>query len=121
MHNLRASRVLSVTRLFATVFFVLAGGAITFVYEMCHDRVLKLHNAAKTTEETLSNLEISFFGPPRSTLGPLLGPEFVPKSSKVAPKDPPSAPDSGEPVPGGRKYQSHCVYHLKQHPAGTPF
>ena len=51
-------------------------------------------------KQQISNLEIQFFGPLRSTLGPLLGPEIVPKPHQGAPEEAPSARDSGEPVPG---------------------
>ena len=70
----------------------------------------------KSTEKILSNLEIPFFEPPRSTLGPLLDSEMVPESSKILPRSTPSTWDSGETAPGGPQCRIYCVYHAKRHP-----
>ena len=73
---------------------------LIFLFRNAPRSAFKLHNAGKPSEKKLSNLENSFFGSLRSTSGPLLGPEIVPKLPQVATEEAPSARDSGEPVPG---------------------
>ena len=75
----------------------------------------------KSIEKILPNLEIPFFEPPRSTLGPLLDSEMVPKSSKILPRSTPSTWDSGETAPGGPQCRIYCVYHAKRHPGVYAF
>ena len=70
----------------------------------------------KPIEKILPNLEIPFFEPPRSTLGPLLDSEMVPESSKILPRSTSSTWDSGETAPGGPQCRIYCVYHAKRHP-----